>query len=208
METENPVLPDPMIYDSLAELENYLDSIRIRREQRRKVRLEVERLQISLQKVSAELEAAVRDDDPEITAELQYVLQEFACRLERIQPSTSQGAISIPPPPIIEPPVPQGHQHREADPSGNAERIYAVCTVGELPSEQREPEAKAPFLAHANRSFSGATPCSQTAADTAHIRPIQSLHDPRRGKTSGPGYTDAPKSSLMRRRHNHSPIAV
>ena len=81
---ETQILPDPAIFNSLDALDEYLQNIRTRREQRR----DYIRLQTAINKVTIELEATLQDNDPEITMELQGVLQEFERRLGELQPPT------------------------------------------------------------------------------------------------------------------------
>ena len=72
---------NPAIYDSLEELEIYLLDVRSRREQRRQARQERQRLTVAVGRVQAELGAARQEEDEEIVAELQMVLQGFEQRL-------------------------------------------------------------------------------------------------------------------------------
>lgn len=75
-------LTQDSIYDSLPALECYLDSVRLRREHRRANRRERERLETSIALVRVERQAALDDEDAEITFELDAALAEFQRRLD------------------------------------------------------------------------------------------------------------------------------
>lgn len=82
------------IFDSITALDTYLEDVRQRREQRRHLHASIERLQLSLQKVTEELDATLSDGDEEIASELQYVREQFEHRLnllliQRTKVSTS-----------------------------------------------------------------------------------------------------------------------
>lgn len=87
-------VPDPLIYDSLDALDDYLSCIRLCREHRQRMRAEVKRLGIAIGKVTAELEATLQDEDCEIVRELQGVLKEFENRLQRAQVPISSAVVS------------------------------------------------------------------------------------------------------------------
>src|ERR1019366_10003004 len=93
VETEEQLLPTPMIYDSLEALDDYLSHVRRHREQRRHVRLQVERLCTAITRVQEELDGAQQDGDIDIVLVLQGVLQEFEWRLAAMQPFADQTVV-------------------------------------------------------------------------------------------------------------------
>jgi hypothetical protein len=93
VEPEIDALPNPMIYDSLEALDEYLNQVRVRRETRRENRLAIERHCLAIAKVTEEYDAARQDGDTEIAMELQGVLGEFERRLKTLQTPALQSVV-------------------------------------------------------------------------------------------------------------------
>lgn len=139
MDTERTIQLDTAIFDSQPALEEYLLKIRSRRENRRRNRLEFQRLHLAIQAVTAEIDAARQDDDIDINIdiveELNLVLQEFQRRLAHLeyQPIVFQTPHTLP---NIAPPL---ETASEAIQPQNIVTVIPPCTDPACATESRPP---------------------------------------------------------------------
>ena len=127
MDTERTIQIDTAIFDSQSALEEYLLNVRSRRENRRKNRIEFQRLNLAILAVKKELAAARQDDDIDIAEELNLVLQEFERRLANLE--CSPLVIDVPLT-IIENSAPASDRRRDAPDSQHRYRHRSLCSHG------------------------------------------------------------------------------